>query len=99
LKVLPELIAYRDRLMTKAADWPDQPVEDLIAALGRCREQMRLLESALADLRAHPAKVGEPAGEDPRREHRISVQEQTRQLTAAYAEALRRHLDGRAVRG
>jgi len=82
--------------MTKAADWPDRPVEDLVAELGQCREQARLLADSLLDLRSRGE--GEGADDAARRERRITLQEQTRSITEAYAEALRRHLEGRAVR-
>jgi hypothetical protein len=125
LRILPELEAYRDRLLTKAALWPDQSSEELGLELERCRDQLALLTKAVADLKARvagiapasgvpgtPEAVGRPGGAPAapvaapesdasmgpdRLAHRLEVQEQTRDLTAAYAEALRRHLEKRAA--
>jgi len=105
LKILPELEAYRDRLMTKAAAWPDQAIADLRRELDQCVQQVALLGKAVSDLReraaewpGHAAGAGSAAAPDAPAEriaHRVAVQEQTRDITSAYAEALRRHIEGR----
>ena len=93
MKILPELEVYRDRLMTRAATWVETSEADLLQELDRCLAQVALLEKAVSGLRRELDEVSpEAAG---RIERRLSIQDQTRELTAAYAVVLRRHLEGR----
>ena len=148
MRLFPELEAYRDRLVERAATWPDTPERDLLADLKRCRDQVALLERGIAELNSRlpeaarsrlrrgseqdgdsslggPAELEPesrvapatdpltrvpddsrsdspggaedsaaslPADEVERLLRRIAVQSQMRDLTAAYAEVLRRHM-------
>ena len=87
----PELEAYRDRLVERCAAWPDAAQDELWRDLEQCRDQTALLEKGIADLKRRLADASREESE--RLIHRISVQEQMRDLTAAYAEVLKRHLD------
>ena len=91
MKLHLELEAYRDRLMERAAAWPETPEADLVRDLQQCVAQIALLEKGVAALRA---RVAEAPG-DEALAHRASIQDQMREMTAAYAEVLRRHLEGR----
>ena len=93
MRILTELESYRDRLMERAAAWPDTPEAELVRDLSQCEAQVALLEKGVETLRSrlHDA----PAGESETLEHRLAVQDQMRELTAAYAEVLRRHLTTR----
>lgn len=96
MRILPELESYRDRLMDRASSWAEVSRDDLTRDLKRCLEQVSLLENGVERLRE---RLDARTDEDSAREmhsRRLSVQEQMRDLTAAYAEALRRHLDGLA---
>jgi hypothetical protein len=53
-----------------------------------------LLEKGIETLRARAE--ASPPGEAEALARRLSIQDQMRELTAAYAEVLRRHLSGRA---
>ena len=78
--------------MAKAASWPDTAEGDLRRELRQCLDQVELLEKAVAGLR----RTLDEAPPNPERvTRRVGIQEQMRELTAAYAEALRRHLEGR----
>jgi hypothetical protein len=94
LKLYAELEAYRDRLMERAAAWPETPETDLTRDLLQCEAQAALLEKAVEALRERLV-VAPPADADALA-RRIAIQDQMRELTAAYAEVLRRHLAGRA---
>ena len=90
MRILAELESYRDRLMERAAAWPETSEAELVRDLSQCDAQVALLEKGVETLRArlHDA----PPGESEALERRLSVQSQMRDLTAAYAEVLRRHL-------
>jgi hypothetical protein len=91
VRLHPELEAYRDRLMERAAAWPDTPEADLVRDLQQCEAQIALLEKGVEALRG---RLKEAPGEETLA-HRASIQDQMRELTAAYAEVLRRHLQTR----
>lgn len=91
LKLLPELEAYRDRLVERCSAWAETPPADLLRDLTRCRDQAALLEKGIAEL---GARLGPASGAAAAKIlHRLAVQEQMRDLTTAYAEVLKRHLD------
>ena len=91
MRLHPELETYRDRLVERAGAWPDTPEVDLRRDLAQCEAQTALLEKGIDALRAR-LESG-PATESEVLAHRVSVQEQMRDLTAAYAEVLRRHVE------
>ena len=93
MRIHPELESYRDRLMERAAAWPETSEAELARDLAQCEAQVALLEKGVEALRARAA--GAAPGDAEALAHRISVQDQMRELTAAYAEVLRRHLAGR----
>ena len=69
MRILPELEAYRDRLIERAAGWPETPDDELLRDLNQCLEQMSLLEKGIAALKrqlekAPPAKA-QPAKAQP----------------------------------
>lgn len=84
--------------MSRAAAWPETSDADLAQDLAHCLDQVQLLEKGIERLRA---RLADSSGDGPERgatnasdetlTHRLSIQEQMRDLTAAYAEALRRH--------
>ena len=107
MRLHPELEAYRDRLMERAAAWPGTAEADLVRDLQQCEAQIALLEKGVEALRtrlkdAPDSEAGAATSETMAPEaaeaiaHRASIQDQMRELTAAYAEVLRRHLEGRA---
>ena len=177
MRILPELEAYRDRLIERAAGWPETPDDELLRDLNQCLEQMSLLEKGIAALkrqlekappakaqpakaqptkaqsmeaeaastetvpptkashtkapptetvpptktpptetvpaeaqrtipgrqdsaddakRAKPAEMGPEPDEAERVSHRLAIQQQTYELTAAYVTVLRRHIDNRS---
>ena len=93
MRILPELESYRDRLTARASAWSETPDIDLDRDLAQCGAQVGLLDKAVTDLRSRLESSSGPDAE--RISHRLAIQEQTRDLTAAYAEALRRTLDQR----
>jgi hypothetical protein len=95
LRILPELEAYRDRLMTKAAAWPDLSTEDLRAELEQCLSQTALLDRSVDELRTRASDRSANDDAEASTAHRLAVQEQLRDINAAYVEALRRYLEGR----
>jgi hypothetical protein len=95
VRIHAELESYRDRLMERAAAWPETPETNLARELAQCEAQVALLERGVEALRARVAEA--PAGPQAEAlERRLSIQDQMRELTAAYAEVLRRHLASRA---
>lgn len=94
MRIHAELESYRDRLMERAAAWPETPEAELARDLAQCEAQVALLEKGIESLRARGA--GAPPGEAEGLARRISIQDQMRELTAAYAEVLRRHLQERS---
>jgi hypothetical protein len=91
VKILPQLEAYRDRLAAKAEAWRDTPEAELRRDLDQSLQQASLLDRSVGDLRA---RATEARGEEAAAiETRLAVQEQMRDLTAAYAEALRMVLE------
>ena len=91
-----ELEAYRDRLMTRAAGWPDRAPEDLAGELERNREQIGLLERSCLDLKARLDRPPESVAEREAVSRKHALQDRMREITAAYAEALSRHLATRS---
>jgi len=94
VRILTELESYRDRLMERAAGWPETPDTELARDLAQCDAQVALLDKGVETLRAR--LLDAPPGASEALERRLAVQDQMRDLTAAYAEVLRRHLAGRA---
>jgi hypothetical protein len=93
VRIHAELESYRDRLMERAAAWPETSEADLVRDLSQCDAQVALLEKGIETLRARADAA--PPGEAEALARRLSIQDQMRELTAAYAEVLRRHLSGR----
>ena len=62
MKLHPELEAYRDRLMERAAAWPDTPETDLRRDLAQCEAQAALLEKGIEALRARMGVAGGVSG-------------------------------------
>ena len=130
MRILPELEAYRDRLIERATGWPEAPDDELLRDLNQCLEQMSLLEKGIAALkrqlektppakappretvpaearhafpgrqddaeRAKPAEMSPEPDEVERMSHRLAIQQQTYELTAAYVTVLRLRIAGRA---
>lgn len=92
MTILPELEAYRARLLERCEAVRDSAPEDVAVELALSRERVRLIEKGIAALGERLGAA--PAGDAERISHRISVQEQMRDLTAAYAEVLERHISG-----
>ena len=79
--------------MERAAAWPETPEADLTRDLLQCEAQVALLEKAVETLRERLGAA--PPAEADVLARRIAIQDQMRELTAAYAEVLRRHLASR----
>lgn len=93
MRLHAELEAYRDRLMERTAAWPETSEPDLTRDLQQCEAQMALLDKGVESLRARQKDV--PPDQADALAHRLSIQEQMRELTGAYAHVLRNHLAGR----
>ncbi len=93
MRILPELETYRDHLAAKASAWAETPEPELLRDLSQSRQQTELLEKAVAEMRR---RLADGAGADEEKlKSRLAIQDQMRELTAAYAEALRIILDRR----
>jgi len=93
LRILTELEAYRDRLMDRAAAFPQTSESELARDLAQCEAQVALLEKGVEALRIRLAEnPPQDADGTEALQHRLAIQDQMRELTAAYAEVLRRHL-------
>ena len=92
MRILPELEAYRDRLVERCAAWPETAAEMLLSDLHRTLEQADLLDKGIRVLRDQID--ADPSANAERLRHRMAVQEQMRDLTRAYAEVLKRHIEG-----
>lgn len=102
-----ELGAYRDRLLTRAASWPDRSIEELRGELKQLNDQAGLLLRSCAELEARidalekngeagsAGPVSDPASTMAPLAKRLDLQRRTHELVTACAEALRRHINGR----
>src|SRR5881296_2941681 len=94
--MVPELEAYQARLEDRARAWDETGDEALDADLTRCEAQVRLLEKGIAEFSAALTAIpGDQVEQRRRASHRVEVLQQTRDLTAAYAEVLRGYIGRR----